>query len=69
LRPKFENVKAKAPRNEEGKQDQDECLSDEQSQLSKDIEVIMAALSQKGNIVDSLKELLSDRTKVKTDGV
>jgi len=37
--------------------------------VNDEIELIMAALSKKGDIIPELKELLADKTKITTDGL
>ena len=66
LRPVFKNVQGRKKQDEEMKEDGDSVLSEDQIQINSEIEHIMDALSQKGDVEDSLKKLLSDKSKIKT---
>jgi len=72
LKPKFQYVQGKSKRDDENmKSDEDaeSGVSEAQMQINNEVDMIMKALSQKGDIIEELKQLLDDKTQITTSGM
>ena len=65
LKPTYQYVKNKDRRRDASMSDDGENPA---STIDAEVEEIMSALSQKGNIVESIRTLLNDKSKIPSDG-
>lgn len=71
LRPKLEFVQNKKVRDENmaGEDGEPSTETPELAQVAAEVEHIMGVLAQKGDITELLRELLADKTKIKSEGL
>ena len=72
LKPKFQYVKGKSKREDENMKSDDDAdsgVSEAQIQINNETDMIMKALSQKGDITEDLKQLLDDKAQIATSGM